>query len=184
MTREYSMQPAPLAHYRHCIAIAFVLLPALAGASAVASPACMAKGGRPSPMLAYVGSDAAGRNLLAAPAVAASLARLPVSVRAHFERNLDVSGPVDLIGCHLVLSGNAPHLGGEEDAIVDVDLYSGAVTVGIHGRGRTDIYLDPRTAVSPHGDAYGAVSEAVRQWAVLADMGFPYQKPASVQVHP
>jgi len=178
------MQPVQLPCRRHHIAIAPALLLALAGTPAAASPACVAKGGGLPPMLDYVGRDAAGRNLLAAPSVAASLARLPVSVREHFERNLDVSGPVDLIDCHLVLSGNAPHMGGEEDAIIDVDLYSGAVTVAVHGRGRTDVYLGAGVAAHLPGDAYGAVPEAVKQWAVLADMGFPYQKPASVLVHP
>lgn len=66
---------------------------------------------------------------------------------------------------------------------MDVSLYSGAVTVAIHSHGRTDIYLDNDPTTGASGTSYNAVPFAVKQWAVLADMGFPYQKPASVRVH-
>lgn len=165
------------------------IVPALAVSCALAvlpmatSAACNVQGGGTSPLQSYAGNYVSDRNLLAAPAVAARLKRLPAQVRRHLERNLDVAGQIDLVGCHLVLAGNAPHMGGEENAIVDVNLYSGAVTVAIHSRGHTDIWLDkdPTAATPP---PYSAVPGAVQQWAVLADMGFPYQQPASVRVHP
>jgi hypothetical protein len=62
------------------------------------------------------------------PAVQDWLRHLPASVRVHLKRNLDVRGPVNLVDCHLVLSGNADHMGGEENAILDVNLYSGAIS--------------------------------------------------------
>lgn len=43
------------------------------------------------------------------------------------EENLDVAGPVALVSCHLFVSGNAVMRGSEEDAIVDVDLFSDTV---------------------------------------------------------
>ncbi|HEX5488561.1 MAG TPA: hypothetical protein VFX04_05380 [Rhodanobacteraceae bacterium] len=170
--------------HRHCrIHCALIALLALATLPTAATAACTTKDGGVSPMQAYAGNYLNDKNLLAAPAVAARLKSLPVPVRQHFERNLDVAGQIDLVGCHLVVAGNAQHKGGEENAIVDVNLYSGAVTFAIHSRGRTDIWLDqdPTALTSP---PYAAVPGAVKQWAVLADLGFPYQKPASVQVHP
>jgi len=142
-----------------------------------ASAACT---GKLAAMQAYAGNYVGDKNLLAAPAVAARLQQLPTALRQHLERNLDVAGPIDLIDCSLVLRGNAPHQGPEENAIVSVNLYSGAVTVAIHSRGHTDIYLDQDPTA---GSGYAAVPGPVRQWAVLADMGFPYQQPASVRVH-
>jgi hypothetical protein len=104
------------------------------------------------------------------PAVRTRLDRLPESVREHLARNLDARGAVDLIGCHLVLSGNAAHRGGEENAVLDVNLYSGAVTVGLLSRGRIDIYLDEDSTA---GTGYtGSVPPAVRWWAAMAAGAF------------
>lgn len=163
---------------RHAVFRAGACL-ALAAASGSVGAACVTRAGGVPPLLDYAGHDTGERNLLAAPAVAAGLAHLTPAVRQYLVRNLDVGGPIDLVGCHLVLTGNAPHLGGEQDAILDLDLYSEALTVAIHARGRIDIYVDNR----PTAPAYRDLPDAVRQWAVLADMGFPYQRPASVQVH-
>ena len=104
------------------------------------------------------------------PAVRARLERVPASVRAHLKRNLDVRGPVDLVACHLVLSGNAAHMGGEENAILDVNLYSGAVTAALLSHGRIIIYLDQDPTAGSTYDA--AVPVAVRWWAAMAANGF------------
>lgn len=50
----------------------------------------------------------------------AELARLLGGERGHLERNLNVSGSVDVIGGVLAISGNAPHRGTEEEAVVCV----------------------------------------------------------------
>ena len=104
------------------------------------------------------------------PAVQARLQRLPASVRAHLKRKLDAQGPVDLVSCHLVLSGNADHMGGEENAILDVNLYSGAVTVAILSRGQITIYMDQDPTAGSGYD--NAVPTAVRWWAVMASNRF------------
>lgn len=124
-----------------------------------------AKDGKLSALIRYAGSDRSSGGILLDqdPAVQAFVMRLPAKERAHLERNLDVRGPVDLISCHLVLSGNAIHQGRVEDAILDVSLYSGWITAAIHSGGHVHIYLD-------HDPAFGggydvAVPQAVRNWA-------------------
>ncbi len=103
------------------------------------------------------------------PVVSSRLQHLSASVRAELKRDLEVRGAVDLIQCHLALSGNAPHMGGEQNAILDVNLYSGAVTVALLDQGRIRIFLDEDpTAAS----GYQAVPYAVRLWAGMAAGGF------------
>lgn len=92
------------------IGFAFTAVLALATLPITATAACTVKGGGTSPMLGYAGNHVGEKNLLAAPTVAAHLERLPPHVRQHLDRNLDVAGEINLIGCHLVLSGNAPHM--------------------------------------------------------------------------
>ena len=158
------------------------LLPIAVLALTLLSPAAAACSGKLESLQSYAGNYVSERNLMTAPSVAARLMRIPSALRQHLERNLGVAGPIDLIGCHLVLAGSAPHMGSEEDAILDVNLYSGAVTIAIHGRGHVDIYLD-EDPPAPTPILYNAVPGAVRSWAVMADMGFPYQQPASVRLH-
>jgi len=56
-------------------------------------------------------------------------------------RSLVVRGPVDPVSCHLVLEGNADHRGGSENAILDVNLHSGAVTAAILSGGHNYLPL-------------------------------------------
>ena len=102
------------------------------------------------------------------PLVQRRLSRLSPSVRQHLARNLSVRGPVDLVSCHLVLHGNAPHEGNAEDAILDIDLYSGEVTIALLSDGQITIYLDKDPATFT---GYGEVPAAVRRWVALAAMG-------------
>jgi hypothetical protein len=150
-------------------------------------PAAAACSGKLADLQSYAGKSGVIDDLLSAPAIATRLARLSAQTRQHLERNLDVSGPMQLTGCHLVASGNAPHMGTEQDAVLDVDLRSGTVVAAIHARGRIDIYVlaDP----GAHSPRWDALSRSLREWAVRADMGFPPQPPArlarpsSVRLH-
>jgi len=139
------------------------------------SAACAGKGAN---LQSFAGKYLADHNLLAAPAVAARLQRLPEKERLHLQRNLDVSGPILLDGCHLVITGNAQHMGTEQDAMLDVDLASGDVTAAIHDGGRIDIWF---LAEPPAGaPRWETLPMAMREWAVKADMGFPSQPPRSL----
>ncbi|MBS0317919.1 MAG: hypothetical protein JSR49_12410, partial [Proteobacteria bacterium] len=90
----------------------------------------------------------------------------------------DVTGPVQLDACHLVLSGNAAHMGTEQDAMLDVDLASGTVIAAIHSGGRIDIYTVADPAAAAPG--WDALPHTLREWAVRADMGFPQQSPRNL----
>jgi hypothetical protein len=122
-------------------------------------------------LMHYAGSDGGDfpGGLGAEPLVRASLQRLPPSVQAHLFRNLEVHGPVDLVSCHLALSGNVAHMGGLENAILDVNLYSGAVTVALLSQDKITVYLgeDPTA-----GSGYNAVPASVRWWVAAAATGF------------
>ncbi len=142
----------------------------LAGLFPATGLAC-GKTGKLAALISYVGTRYGDlpATLDTDPAVQARLKRLPAPVRAHLKRNLDVRGPVDLIDCHLVVSGNADHMGGEENAVLDVNLYSGAVTAAILSHHRVIIYLDRDPSA---GSGYNAVPIAVRWWAAMAATGF------------
>ena len=161
-----------------------LMLLALASLPFAASASCA---GKLASLQSYAGMHRTGQDLLSAPDIEARLARLPGNDQLPLKRNLDASGPVQLDACHLVVSGNAPHMGTEQDAMLDVDLASGTVIAAIHAGGRIDIYVlaDPASG-APRWDA---LPRAMREWAVRADMGFPKQqprnlaRPASVWLH-
>ncbi|TAM41685.1 MAG: hypothetical protein EPN32_07290 [Rhodanobacter sp.] len=160
------------------------LLLVLAAIPFAASATC---GGKWANLQSYAGKYRADDNLLDAPTLAARLARLPGKERAHLQRNLDVSGPARLDACHLIVTGNAPHMGTEQDAMLEVDLASGVAIAAIHGGGRIDVYvLADQVAAAP---SWEALPKTMREWAVRADMGFPAQpprnlaQPRSVRLH-
>ncbi len=63
--------------------------------------------------------------------------------------NLTVASPIALINCELVVEGNAPHQGGEHNALVSFNLYSGIMTIAMLDHGRVLVrmtryrYRDP-----------------------------------------
>ncbi len=161
--------------HRHVGILALLLL--VFSALPFAALACH---GKHPQLKAYIGTH---KDLLAASVVARQLAKLPGTVRRHLERNLDVAGPVRLMNCHVVLTGNAPHQGGQEDALLDVALYSGEVIAVIHSGERTDIYFPAKLGTGALSGAYWQLPFQVRQWARLASMGFPSSFPHGAQLH-
>jgi|GEM_PF-3424870 len=82
-------------------------------------------------------------DVLADPEVAATLARLvPEEARARIPLNLQVAGPIDFISGYLVLSGNAPHAGGEEEAQLWLKVYDGSALVVLTQSGVRTLYAD------------------------------------------
>jgi hypothetical protein len=75
------------------------------------------------------------------PVAAAALARLvPDAARADIPRNLQVAGPIDFISGYLVISGNAVHAGGEDEAQVWLKVYDGSAIVVLTRGGVRTLY--------------------------------------------
>jgi hypothetical protein len=142
--------------------LAALILLALPGA---ASAACV---GEYAPLAKYAGGEPS--KFLDSPPVKARLKALLGSAEARFKEDLEVSGPVDLIGCELVLNGNAAHQGGERNAVVSFGLYNGKTTAGIYEKGRVTILTEDRTATTPYH--YDHLPAHVRDWVLVASGGF------------
>jgi hypothetical protein len=113
---------------------------------------------------------------LADPGVAGRLDPLLGPERGHLQRNLAVSGSIDLIACHLVISGNAEHQGGSEGAIVAISLVDGSVAAAIQSAPAIRVYAEV-------GD-YVGVPLAIRDWVAVAAGSFDsrFQPPAGTEL--
>lgn len=87
----------------------------------------------------YAGSDDTDA-LLREPPVRESLQRLLGEDLPHFLENLDVRGSTDLISGALSLSGNAPHQGTLEEAVVCISTYNMDVSAAIYSSGIVTVY--------------------------------------------
>jgi hypothetical protein len=56
------------------------------------------------------------------------------------KQNLATRGPIDFIDGNLVLTGQAPHMGGAEEAALWVKVYDGSVRAVIMHQGKVTIY--------------------------------------------
>lgn len=63
----------------------------------------------------------------------------------HLINNLSVTGPVDLIAGSIVISGNAPHSGGYDMGILDINLYTGKIHAAIYLAGIITIFSSEDT---------------------------------------
>jgi hypothetical protein len=87
----------------------------------------------------YAGSDDTDA-LLREPPVQESLRQLLGEEIQHLLENLDVRGSADLISGVLSLSGNAPHQGTVEEAVVCVSTYNPDVSAAIFSDGNVTVY--------------------------------------------
>ena len=85
------------------------------------------------------------------PKVAADLRALvgDENVRV-LQNNLTVRGPMGFEDMYLVLSGLAPHQGGDEEATVWVDLYHGGVLVALLHRQAVTLFTPPTMTSYSH----------------------------------
>ena len=141
----------------------------LAAAGLMACTGARACSGKHADWVRYAGTRDQ-HELLYEPVIAAQLRRLPSPARRHLLRNLAVTGSIDLVSCDLVIAGNAEHMGGAENAIVDINLYSGTLSAAILSRGRIDIYVD--LAGMPARRGYDMVPLSIKDWSGLAAEAF------------
>jgi hypothetical protein len=117
-----------------------------------------------------------GFRLLREPAVRTALVRLLGDRLPHLERNLDVSGSVDVIDGSLAVSGIAPHHGGEEEAIVCIVTYDLSVHAAILS-GRTIELFTPNAS-------YTNVPLCIKDWITQINSGHRdrFDPPGNVRV--
>jgi hypothetical protein len=110
------------------------------------------------------------------PPVRAELKRLLGPELEHLEHNLEVRGSVELVGGTLAVSGNAPHRGTEEEAIMCVTPPKMTVEAAILSQGRITVYA--RAA------EYEYASRCIKDWITLANSGHidRFKQPANVRV--
>lgn len=81
--------------------------------------------------------------VLGDPAVKQSIEELlPNAARATLEKNLETSAPIDFVDGYLVLSGNAPHGGGEESALLWIKIYDGKIHVALQQDRKWTLYAN------------------------------------------
>lgn len=114
--------------------------------------------------------------LLAEPPVARRWQALPDEAREQLLRNLSVRGSIDVYAGALSIMGNAPHRGGEDEALLCVEVGGDAVRLhaAILSSGRVTVYTP--------GASYHAVPICVRDWVALVSTGHRYrlQQPANL----
>lgn len=78
------------------------------------------------------------------PAVRTALAKRTGAQADRIVANLQTRGPIDFIDGHLVLTGLAPHRGGEEEATVWIRIYDGEVRAALLHAGTMTLFAPDR----------------------------------------
>ncbi len=114
--------------------------------------------------------------LLREPAVREQLKTLLGAQLPQLERNLGVRGQIDLIGGALSVSGNAPHKGGQEEAVVCVSPFGPKVQAAIHSNGRITAFAAASN--------YDALFRCIKDWVTQVNSGHRdrLRKPKNVQI--
>ncbi|MDP1767505.1 MAG: hypothetical protein Q8L74_01740 [Nitrospirota bacterium] len=125
----------------------------------------------------WAGSDDTDA-FLRQPAVRAELQKLLGPELKHLLHNLNVRGSVELIGWTLTVSGNAPHQGTEEEAIMCVVPGTSMVEAAILSAGTVTVYT--------RAEQYEYTNRCIKDWITLANSGHAdrMQQPANVRVVP
>jgi hypothetical protein len=110
------------------------------------------------------------------PAVRLELQKLLGPELKHLMHNLDVRGAVDLSGQTLSVSGNAPHQGTEEEAIVCVAAGNMAVEAAILSKETVTVYT--------RAEKYEYASICIKDWITLANSRHAdrFTQPANVRM--
>ena len=125
----------------------------------------------------YAGSYDADA-FLKEPAVRAELQKLLGPELKHLMHNLNVKGDVDLINGTLSLSGNAPHQGTEEEAVVCVTVLLSSMNV------EAAILSKDTVMVFTRAEKYDGMTLCIKDWITLANSGHVgrVEQPANVRV--
>lgn len=116
--------------------------------------------------------------LLAEPLVARELQALPAEAREQLLHNLSVRGTIDVYGGALSIMGNAPHRGGEDEALLCIEVLGGAVRL------HAAILSGGRVTVHTRGERYDYLPICVRDWVAVVSTGHHYRfrPPANLEM--
>jgi hypothetical protein len=108
------------------------------------------------------------------PGLRAALVSLLGASMAHLESNLNVRAEVDLVGGQLRLSGNAPHAGTEEEAVLCVAVHDGAVNAAILSGGAITVFTKSAD--------YASLPLCIKDWVTQVNSAHRdrFAKPANV----
>jgi len=114
------------------------------------------------PLRRYVGSPDYPA-LLKEPKVKAQLDALVGKAMPKLMRNVDVTAEMGLVSGAIVISGNAPHGGGEEEGVICVAEYDGTMQAAILSKGRITVF-----AKDPH---YENLMICIKDWITQVNSG-------------
>lgn len=132
----------------------------LCGAALVAAAATAQEKEATAMRLKYAGSYESDQ-FLKEPVVRAELQRLLGPELRHLQQNLNVAGAIDLVGGVLSFSGNAPHKGTEEEAVVCVVPPGQMVEAAIFSRGAVTVFTKAAQ--------YDHTTLCIKDWITLAN---------------
>ncbi len=147
--------------------LALVAIVAIAAAAVLAASSALAQGNAAPArhlMKKYIGNPDTDA-LLKEPAVRSQLEAMLGQQLPRLIRNLNVKGDVELIGGALALQGNAPHKGGEEEAIVCIADQGPTPLV------EAAIYSNGKVTIFAKGPQYEYVMICVKDWVTQVNSG-------------
>lgn len=132
----------------------------LCGAAFVASAPMAQEKEATAMRVKYAGSYESDQ-FLKEPVVRGELQRLLGPELRHLQQNLNVAGAIDLVGGVLSFSGNAPHKGTEEEAVVCVVPPGQMVEAAIFSRGAVTVFTKAAR--------YDETTLCIKDWITLAN---------------
>jgi hypothetical protein len=113
--------------------------------------------------------------LLKEPTVKANLTAVVGKQLPAVMRNLGVSSDVDRLGGALMVAGNAPHKGGEEEAVICVSEYDGKVEAALFSKSRVTVFAKDKN--------YEFLMLCVKDWITQVSSGHRdrFKQPGNVQ---
>ena len=100
----------------------------------------------------------------------------------HLRDNLNVTGAVDIIAGAIVIQGNADQNGGEEMAILDINIYSTVIRAAIYSKGKITIYSSKASDEYFKSTDYSSIPISIKDWiaVVSTNLEYRFKKPVYV----
>lgn len=93
----------------------------------------------------------------------------------HLRDNLSVTGAVDVIAGAIVIQGNADHKGGEEMAIIDINLYSTVIRAAIFSKNKITVYCSKESDEYFKSNDYFSLPVSIKDWIAVVNTNLEYR---------